>query len=186
MNYIDFIIIGLLVFALVRGFIKGLIIEVASILALILGIWGAIRFSGFVGQRLTDYFDLSTQYLGVIAFAITFIIIVLLVHLIANILDKLLEAVALGLPIKILGAVFGVLKTTLILSVIFVILNTVNERKNFLPAEQLEKSVLYYPISDIAPALFPLIEGGDLLRSFERFRKEPGEERERVEVITGI
>ncbi|MBE0674501.1 MAG: CvpA family protein, partial [Bacteroidales bacterium] len=62
MNLIDFFIIAILVFALVRGFIKGLIIEVASVLALILGIWGAIRFSGFVGQRLTDYFDLTTQY----------------------------------------------------------------------------------------------------------------------------
>lgn len=175
MNLIDFFIIAILVFALVRGFIKGLIIEVASVLALILGIWGAIRFSGFVGQRLTDYFDLSTQYLGVIAFAITFIIIVLLVHLLANILDKLLKAVALGIPIRILGAVFGVLKTALILSIMFVILNTINDKREFIPRQQLENSMLYYPISDIAPALFPLIEGGDLLKSFERFKREPGE-----------
>ncbi len=173
MNYIDFIIAAILAFALVRGFIKGLIIEVASILALILGIWGAIRFSGFVGQRLTEYFDLSTQYLGVIAFAITFIIIVLLVHLIANIIDKLLEAVALGIPVKILGAVFGVLKTALILSIIFVILNTFNEKKSFLPEQHLKGSILYYPISDFAPLLFPLIEGGDLIRSFEKFKRKP-------------
>jgi membrane protein required for colicin V production len=175
MNLIDFFIVAILVFALVRGFIKGLIIEVASVLALILGIWGAIRFSGFVGQRLTDYFDLTTQYLGVIAFAITFIIIVLLVHLLANILDKLLKAVALGIPIRILGAVFGVLKTTLILSIMFIILNTINDKREFIPRQQLENSMLYYPISDIAPALFPLIEGGDLLKSFERFKREPGE-----------
>ncbi len=173
MNYVDFIILAILAFALVRGFIKGLIIEVASILALILGIWGAIRFSGFVGQRLTEYFDLSTQYLGVIAFAITFIIIVLLVHLIANIIDKLLEAVALGIPVKLLGAVFGVLKTTLILSIIFVILNTFNEKKDFLPKEHLKGSILYYPISDFAPMLFPLIEGGDLIRSFEKYKRKP-------------
>lgn len=173
MNYIDFIIIAILVFALIRGFIKGLIIEVASVLALILGIWGAIRFSGFVGQRLTEYFDLTTQYLGLIAFALTFIIIVLVVHLIANILDKLLEAVALGIPVKILGAVFGVLKSVLILSIIFLILNTINERKDFLPDEKLRESVLYHPISDFAPMLFPLIEGGDLLKSFERYKKKP-------------
>ncbi|MBE0674711.1 MAG: CvpA family protein, partial [Bacteroidales bacterium] len=111
----------------------------------------------------------------VIAFAITFIIIVLLVHLLANILDKLLKAVALGIPIRILGAVFGVLKTALILSIMFVILNTINDKREFIPRQQLENSMLYYPISDIAPALFPLIEGGDLLKSFERFKREPGE-----------
>jgi membrane protein required for colicin V production len=97
------------------------------------------------------------------------------VHLVANILDKLLKAVALGLPIRILGAVFGVVKTALILSIIFVILNTINERKEFLPTQKLQNSVLYYPISDIAPMLFPLIEGGDLLRSFERYKRNPGE-----------
>lgn len=173
MNYIDFFILAILGFAIVRGFIKGLIIEVASIAALVLGIWGAIRFSGFVGQRLTDYFDLTTQYLGLISFAITFILIVLGVHLIANILDKLLKAVALGLPLRLTGALFGLIKTALILSIIFVILNTVDERTNFLPREKMNRSILYYPISDFAPMLFPLIEGGDLLHSFEKFKKKP-------------
>jgi membrane protein required for colicin V production len=175
MNYIDFLIIALLGFAVVRGFIKGLIIEVASILALVLGIWGAIRFSGFVGQRLTDYFDLTTQYLGLIAFVITFIIIVLVIHTIANIIDKLLKAVALGIPLRILGAVFGLLKSALILSIIFVILNTVDERKNFLPRERLDQSLFYHTIADFAPMLFPLIEGGDLLKSFERYKRKPGD-----------
>jgi membrane protein required for colicin V production len=178
MNIIDFIIAGILIFALVKGFIKGLIIEVASILALILGIWGAIRFSGYVGQRLTDYFDLTTQYLGVIAFAITFIIIVLLVHLLAKILDKLLKAVALGIPIRILGAIFGVLKAILILSIVMVIINTLNDKREFISKQHLQNSVLYYSISDIAPALFPLIEGGDLVRSFEKFKKTPEEPEE--------
>jgi len=173
MNYIDFIIIAVLAFALIRGFIKGIIIEIASILALVLGIWGAIRFSGFVGHRLTEYFDLTTQYLGLIAFIITFIIIVLVIHLIANILDKLLKAVALGIPIKILGAIFGVIKSALILSIIFLILNTINEQKDFLPETKMRESILYHPISDFAPMLFPLIEGGDLLKSFERYKRKP-------------
>ena len=44
MNYIDIIILVIIGYGLVKGFINGLIIEVASVLALILGIWGAIRF----------------------------------------------------------------------------------------------------------------------------------------------
>jgi len=45
MNYIDIIILAVLAWALFRGFKNGLFIEIASIAALILGIWGAIRFS---------------------------------------------------------------------------------------------------------------------------------------------
>lgn len=44
MNWIDFVIIALLVFGLIQGFIDGLIIEVAELAALVLGIWGAIHF----------------------------------------------------------------------------------------------------------------------------------------------
>lgn len=81
MNWIDFVIIILLVFGLARGFIDGFIKELASLLALILGIWGAIKFSSFTAERLYDYFDMTGQYTGIIAFLITFVIIVILVIL---------------------------------------------------------------------------------------------------------
>ncbi len=172
-NYIDVIIAVILAYTLIRGFSKGLIIEFASVIALIAGIWGALHFSGYVGKRLTDYFDLTTQYLGLIAFFITFIGIVLGVHFIAVLIDKLLKAVALGLVVRILGAFFGLIKGALILSIILVILNTWDQSKDFLPKEQLGESVLYYPISSFAPSLFPIIEGGDLLDSFKRFETVP-------------
>jgi len=175
MNYIDYIILAILAYGLIKGFINGLIIEVASVVALILGIWGAIRFSGFVGQRLTEYFDLTTKWLGLLSFVITFILIVLAIHLLAKILDKLLKAVALGIPVKILGALFGVIKTALILSIMFVILNTINSNRNLLPSEKMGESILYSTVSDLAPMLFPIIEGGDLLKSWDKYKRKPEE-----------
>ena len=44
MNYIDIIIIAILIWSVFRGFKNGLFIEIASIAALVFGIWGAIRF----------------------------------------------------------------------------------------------------------------------------------------------
>ena len=38
MNWIDFVIVALLVYGLIQGFIDGLIIEVAELAALVLGI----------------------------------------------------------------------------------------------------------------------------------------------------
>ena len=52
MNWIDFVIIILLVFGLARGYINGFVKELASLLALILGIWGAIKFSTWTAARL--------------------------------------------------------------------------------------------------------------------------------------
>ena len=79
MNYIDIIILIILGFSLFRGFKNGLVIEIASLAALVFGIWGAIKFSSFTANKLYEYFDMTGQYIGIISFIITFIIIVIVI-----------------------------------------------------------------------------------------------------------
>ena len=172
MNYIDIIILAFVVWALFRGFRNGLFIEIASIAALVLGIWGSIRFSWFTQNKLVEYFDMEGQYTGLVAFIITFIVIVVLIHFLARAMDKLMKAVALGFAVRILGAIFAVLKTVLIMSIIFVVLNTIDQKTKFLPEEKIAESKLYNPIADFAPLLFPIIEGGDLRKSFDNLRQK--------------
>jgi membrane protein required for colicin V production len=171
MNWIDFIIIILLVFGLARGYINGFIKELASLLALILGIWGAIKFSSFTAERLYDYFDMTGQYVGIIAFLVTFIIIVIIIHFLGMIVDKFAETLSLGFLNSLLGLIFGVFKSALILSVIFVVLNAIDAKHHFLPGERIEQSKFYNPIADIAPAIFPIIGEGSFDKSFDRLKK---------------
>jgi membrane protein required for colicin V production len=173
MTWIDFAIVVILGLSMLTGFRNGFVREAASLAALVLGIWGAIKFSGFTAAKLYDYFDMTGNYVGVVAFFVTFCIIVVLVHFIGLIADKLVDAVALGFVNKLLGIGFALLKSVLILSVMFVILNTVDLHRPFLPRDTIEKSMFYNPISDIIPALFPVIGEGDFGKSFDRFKKKP-------------
>ena len=66
MNYIDIVIGLLLLFAAIGGLRKGLISELASLAALILGIWGAIEFSYITSDFLTKNFNLETDNLNII------------------------------------------------------------------------------------------------------------------------
>ena len=173
MNWIDLVIVVILILSMVSGFINGLIREVASLAALILGIWGAIKFSSFTAAKLYDYFDMSGHYVGIIAFLVTFGIIVVIIHFVGLIADKIVDAAALGFINRLLGIVFGLIKTVLIMSVFFVILNAIDARKPFLPRKTIEQSVFFNTISDIAPAIFPIIGEGGFNRSFDRFKKKP-------------
>jgi membrane protein required for colicin V production len=175
MNWLDAIIVVVLILSLVTGFINGLVKEVASLAALILGIWGAIRFSSFTAGKLYDYFDMTGRYVGIIAFLITFALIVVLIHFIGILADKVVNAASLGFINRILGIVFGLLKAVLIMSVFFVVLNALDARRSFLPKKTIEESRFYNPISDIAPAIFPIIGEGGFNRSFDRFKKKPQE-----------
>lgn len=173
MNWIDAVIIIVLVISMITGFTNGFVKEVASLAALILGIWGAIRFSSFTAAKLYDYFDMTGQYVGIIAFIITFMIIVVCIHFIGIVADRIITSISLGFLNRLLGVAFGLLKSILIMSVVFVVLNVVDSKRPFLPRETIEKSMFYNPISDIAPALFPIIGEGSFSKSFDRFKKKP-------------
>lgn len=173
MNWIDAAIIIILIISVITGFINGFVKEVASLAALVLGIWGAIRFSAFTAAKLYDYFDMTGPYVGIIAFVITFGLIVVVIHFIGIIADRIVTAASLGLVNRILGMGFGLLKSVLILSVIFVILNVIDSKRPFLPEDKIAESSFYNPISDIAPAIFPIIGEGGFGISFDRFKKKP-------------
>lgn len=175
MNWIDFVIIILLVFGLARGYINGFVKELASLLALILGIWGAIKFSSWTAARLYDYFDMTGRYVGIIAFLVTFIVIVIIIHFIGLVIDKLTDKLSLGFLDSLVGMVFGVFKSALFLSIIFVVLNAIDAKHHFLPREKIESSKFYNPIADLAPAIFPIIGEGNFDKSFDRFKKKPDE-----------
>lgn len=173
MNWIDTVIVVILIISMVMGFINGFVKEVASLAALILGIWGAIRFSAFTATKLYDYFDMTGRYVGLIAFIITFGVIVVGIHFVGLIVNKIVDAASLSFVNRLLGIVFGLLKSILILSVLFVVINTINERINLLSKERIAESIFYNKISDIAPVIFPIIGEGNFQQSFDRFKKKP-------------
>lgn len=158
MNIIDIVLLAFLLWAVYKGFTKGLIYQAASLAALILGIYGAIHFSDITSTYLIDKFDLTGKYLPIISFSITFIIIVLAVHLVSFLLDKLVKAVALGIFNRIAGVIFSIVKMAFILSIFLVIVQAFNKRFSFLPEKQVESSILYDPIYNFAPRIFPFVK----------------------------
>lgn len=154
---LDLIIILILAWAAYKGFSKGFLVQVATLAALFLGIFGAIRFSGITSAIMIEKFELNGQYLPIISFALTFIVIVIAVHFIARLLEKLVEAVALGIVNRLLGVLFNMIKYALIISIVFVILNTIHYYKPFLPVSKLNNSKLYRPFSNLAPSIFPYL-----------------------------
>lgn len=155
MIFVDIILIAVFILAGFAGYKKGFVGELASLAGLLLGIWGAIKFSDYTAGLLTEYLHITTKYLPLIAFAITFAIIVFAVHFLGKAVEGLFDLAFLGFANSILGVVFGVLKTAFILSVILVILEKADTKVNILPKDIAEKSLFYRPIAHLAPSIFP-------------------------------
>ncbi len=157
MSFIDIVFAVFLCFALYKGIKNGLFIELASLLALVLGIFAAIKFSYFIKSFLEEKVDWEHQYIEIAAFTLTFLLVVLLVHLLAKLLTKVASFAFVGWLNKLAGGVFSVLKTLLFLSVIILIFEKINSHTTLVKQETLNGSIFYNPTKECAGYIFPKI-----------------------------
>ena len=157
MNYLDIILGILLLWGLVRGLMKGLFVSLASLIALIAGIYIAVHFSHIVGDYLKQYVDWQENVIKLSAFALTFILVVIGISLLGRILTKIADYAALGILNKLLGAVFGLLKFAFIASVILMFVDAINDKITLIDKETKDESILYEPVRKLAPMILPTI-----------------------------
>ncbi|MBN2165273.1 MAG: CvpA family protein [Marinilabiliaceae bacterium] len=156
MNYFDIVVGIILIIAIIKGFKNGLILELASLIALILGVLGAILLSSWAETFIRQWWD--WKYLGAVAFLITFIGIVLGIHLLAKLINEMVKLAALNTLNRILGAVFSMFKYAFIVSILFSVIDYFRWSNSIMSSQQQESSKLYIPITKFAPTIFPYLK----------------------------
>lgn len=148
LNYID-LTIGIII--LLFGFIgirRGIIAEIASLLALWLGIVCARRYSGIVAEWLDSTFRM--EHSNGIAYAITFILAFVFMILIGKLASYLARNVGFGLADKIGGVVLRMFEGLLVCGMLVTVMKTTG-LDNLLKQEDRESSVLYGVSETIIP-----------------------------------
>lgn len=158
MNFIDILILIPLGYAAWKGFKKGLIIEVFTLLALLVGIYAGIHFSDWTSDLIAGYFEIEPNYLPVVAFTLTFLCVGAIVFFAGKALEQVIKVVNLSPINKIFGVIFGLLKMVYFISVLLILLETYDERGDFIPTDMKENSMLYTPIKTTASATIPAVE----------------------------
>ena len=173
MNYLDIIIAIILFLFGWKGLRKGLIIEVVTLLAFGVGIYGAMHFSDFTAAHLQGFMEIKPQYLNTVAFVLTFIILVVLVNLIGRLVSKWVKSMNLGFFDKLGGFLFGILKGVLLCSVLLMVLNNFQLLGVVKPKVK-EESKLYPYIEQTVPYVY---RGFDLVKDYAK-EVMPDEEAE--------
>lgn len=148
MNWLDVIILLPCIWFAFKGFKNGLIFELASILALILGVWATVRFSSSLAIKLGD----SKIYLY-LSFAIIFIAVLVAVHFAGKLFEKLIKLLIPDIINHIAGLVFGVMKVVIIFSVLLMFINKVDFKHVILKPETKSASFSYKYVEPVAPFL---------------------------------
>lgn len=170
MNGLDIFIIIVISFSLIRGFFRGFIKEIASIVGVIAGFYGAYTYYKLLASYLIPWLSNWGDYLNIACFCILFFAIVSITAMIAYIIKEFLRVVFLGWVDKLFGVIFGAIKGTLLTSVVFLTLTA------FLPGEPefITKSTLapyMAQVSEMATVFISRELKGDLKIKIERIKK---------------
>ena len=164
MNYLDIVIAIILFLFGFKGLRKGLIIEVVTLLAFGVGIYGAMHFSDFTAAHMQDFMEIDPKYLNTVAFVLTFIILVVFVNLIGRRVSKAIESMNMGFFDKLGGFLFGIIKGILLCSVLLMVLNNF-QLLGVVKSEVKENSKLYPYIERAVPYVY---RGFDLVKDYAK------------------
>jgi membrane protein required for colicin V production len=158
---IDLFFAVMIVIAIFKGYQKGLILAVFSILAFIIGLAAALKFSTVVADYLKTSISVSAKWLPFIAFAVVFFVVILLVRLGAKLIEKAFQSVMLGWVNRIGGIILYATLYVIILS-IFVFYG---EKLQILQPAVIQSSVSYKFIQPWGPVVMDNI--GSLIPAFK-------------------
>lgn len=136
---IDFTFAALLILAIIKGYQKGFIIAIFSIIAFIIGLAAALKLSTAVAAYLKDSVSISAKWLPFIAFALVFFVVIILVRLGAKLIEKTFQAVMLGW----LNRIGGILSYAALYLIILSIFIFYAEKLQLLQPEALKSSQTY-------------------------------------------
>jgi len=153
MEILDIVCIVFALLMAVLGFRKGFIISLATLVALVLGVYFAVYFSHVAERLLRETFDLSGAYLPAVSFAVTFLAVLILILLTGKLIEKLVSVVGLGFLNHLAGAILGLVKSILILSVIFYILSLSDPHQKLITPKAREQSLFYEKLASVLPTL---------------------------------
>ena len=163
---IDILFAVILLIAIFKGYTKGFIIAIFSIIAYFIGLAAALKLSATVAAYLQSSMAISGKWLPFISFILVFILVVFLVNLGGKLIEKTFEMAFLGWLNKLGGIIlFAVLYT-----VIFSIFLYYVEKIHLFDKETLSTSKVYPYVKPWGPAVMD--QFGKILPVFKNMFNE--------------
>jgi membrane protein required for colicin V production len=155
MNLLDFLILIPVVWLCIRGFGKGLIIELATLAGLALGILAAYFFADNLEALIKDYFSFNSTATRIAAYIIIFLLVLLILFIIGKLVEKSVDLIAMGWLNKLLGAIVGIAKGIVLVCIILFLIEKFDPSQKVIKPNVKEKSMFYRPAMELVHWVVP-------------------------------
>ena len=159
MTILDIILLILLIPGAIRGISKGFLEQAVSLGGIILAVYIAYHFSQPVCAWLAQYITVSETVIHVIGFTVLLLGVLIVVMFAAKLLTQVADMASLGWINRVLGFVFSLAVSAVILGLLIILFDTLNTQLHIVEQKALNDSVLYYPLKDMGYKIFPYLKG---------------------------
>lgn len=149
MHTLDWILLLPPLVGLIRGAFRGLVGEVAGLLALVVGLVAAYLLHHSAARLLVKTLGMEPQHAGPLAYVLVFVAAALSIIVLGKLLTKVVDQLALNGPNRLLGALFGWAKSMVFVSLFFWVLQGFNRKAQLYDPADLEQ----YPVARFYLAL---------------------------------
>lgn len=157
MTLLDLFLLLPLIYGAWRGFKKGLIIEIFTLLAIIVGIYVAVHFSDKLSHKIMENVGEEYSSTPAISFTLIFLAVGALIYFAGVALEKVIKAVNLSVMNRMFGLLFGLIKALYLLSIFLVTYESYDPNGKLIPLENRTASMLYSPIKYTSVKTIPFL-----------------------------
>ena len=129
MNAFDLLIITILVFCIIRGVFRGLVKEISSLIGVLGGFYAGYTYYADVSVILFKWIS-TPSYRYIASFLTIFFLVFFIISIAGIIIKYLLNITFLNWVDRLFGAVSGIIKGILIVSVLLIVLTAFLPKKN--------------------------------------------------------
>jgi membrane protein required for colicin V production len=152
MNWIDFLILFVLILAFLNGFRRGVFKELSTFLGLICSIVFAVINADWLAGQIHGKINFSPTILFLFSFIMVLGFSIAFLKLLGHFYYKLVKLQPLKVPNKIGGGAFGILKGVLVLSLVFLLFLFPTPFRSI--DNPVENSVMAKPIRAVVPLVY--------------------------------
>ncbi len=146
---IDIVFLLLMLWAVFKGIRKGLILSLFSLLAYVIGLAAAVKFSAVVANRLASAHVVEGKWLPFASFILVFLVVTLIVTLAGRFVQAFADTLQLGG----LNTLAGILLYALLFGIVFSLILFYAVQLAFIDTSTTKQSIVYPYVVSLAPSI---------------------------------
>ncbi|MCR5327166.1 MAG: CvpA family protein [Bacteroidales bacterium] len=158
MATIDIILLALFIPGFILGLVKGLVTQVVSLVSVVVGVIVAGRFAPDLTEIAMLQFGTQEGPTHVVCFILIFLVCALVMALVGRLITKLFKIATLGWLNRLLGAVFALFTTAILLGLLISVFEGLNASWNIVDPEKYADLRVWPLLRDFASGILPQLK----------------------------